>query len=44
VHAEKLVPFKMDVPSVCGFPDVQLPEDTVVFGAGGDGGKLLIFK
>ena len=44
VHAEKFVPFKMDVPSVCGFPGVQFPEDTVVLAAGGLGGKVIDFQ
>ena len=43
-HAEKLVPFKMDVPSACGFPGVQIPEDTVVLAAGGHGGKAIDFQ
>lgn len=45
VHAEKLVPFKIDTPSVvCGFPGIQFPEDTVVLAAGGLGGKEINFQ
>lgn len=42
---EKLVPFKkMDTSTVCGFPRVTLPADTVVLGAGGLGGKNVGFQ
>lgn len=45
VQAEKLVPFKVDLPSaICGFPGVQFPEDTVVLAAGGLGGKEIDFQ
>lgn len=42
---DKLVPFKkMETSNVCGFPGVTLPEDTVVLGAGGLGGKTVDFQ
>lgn len=45
VHAEKLVPIKIDTPSnVCGFPGIQFPEDMVVLAAGGLGGKAIDFQ
>ena len=44
-HTEKLVPFKkMETATVCGFPDITLPADTVVLGAGGLGGKNVGFQ
>ncbi|MEO8332728.1 MAG: hypothetical protein ABI479_09865 [Gallionella sp.] len=42
---EKLVPFnKMETSTVCGFPEISFPEDTVVLGAGGLGGKEISFQ
>lgn len=41
---EQLVPFKMEVPQVCDFSNVRLPEDSVVLAAGGYGGKQLDFQ
>lgn len=44
-HGEKLVSSTADLPSaICGFPDVQFPEDTVVLAAGGLGGKETDFQ
>ena len=43
-QTDELVPSKMVVPPVCGFPGLQLPEDTVVLGAGGLGGKVINFQ
>lgn len=45
VHAENLIPVKTDgVPSVCGFPGVKFPENTIVLAAGGVGGKEIDFQ
>ncbi len=43
-YAEKPVPVKTDVPSVCGFPGVQFPKDTVILAAGALGGKAIDFQ
>jgi uncharacterized protein len=41
---EKLVPFKVQMPSVCSFADANIPENTVVFGAGGERRKKTDFQ
>jgi len=41
---DKQVPFVMELPPVCAFPDQQFPEDMVVLGVGALGGKKIDFQ
>lgn len=41
---DRLVPFKMDITAVCGFPGLHLPDDAVVLSAGAYGGRRLDYQ